>query len=104
MVENLPLEKLPLQCLPKKLDFLSIYLIKRVFLAKGFELLMSCHPHDHLALNSVRFEASKKVLFVHVPQGAAKLQTVKLFSFSKITYFILYIILSYENSATYENF
>ena len=43
-------------------------------------------------------------LLVHVPQGTAKLQAVKLFSFSKITYFFLYIKLSYENSVTYEHF
>ena len=34
-------------------------------------------------LNSVRLKASKKVLLVHVPQGGAKLQAVKLFSFFK---------------------
>ena len=71
------------QCLAKKLDFLSVYLIKRVFLAKGFELCKSCQPHDHLTPNSVRLEASKKVLVVHVPQGSAKFQAVKLFSFFK---------------------
>ena len=38
-----------------------------------------CSPHDNLASNIVRLEASKKVLLVHVPQGAAKLQAVKLF-------------------------
>ena len=32
----------------------------------------------------MRLEASKKVLFVHVPQGAAKLQAVKLLVFQKI--------------------
>ena len=38
---------------------------------------------EHLAPNSVRLEVSKKVLLVHVCQGAAKLQAVKLFSFFK---------------------
>ena len=38
----------------------------------------------------MRLEASKKVLLVHVPQGAAKLQAVKLFSFFK-NYIFLFI-------------
>ena len=67
----------------KKLDFFVFYLIKWVFLAEGFELLKSCHPYGHMAPNSVKLEASKKVLLIHVPQGAAKLQAVKLFSFFK---------------------
>ena len=50
-------------------------------------------PIVHLAPNSVRLEASKKVLFVHVPQGAAKLQAVKLFSFFKnCTFLFMYHI------------
>ena len=78
-----------LQWLAKKLVVWSIYLIKRVFLAKGFELLKSCQPHDHLAPNIVRLEAFKKALLVHVPQGTAKLQAVKLFSFFKNYIFLL---------------
>ena len=45
---------------------------------------MSCHPHGHLALNSVRLEDSKKVLLIYVPQGAAKLQAVKILVLEKI--------------------
>ena len=41
-------------------------------------------PHEHLAPNSARLEASKKVLNVHVPQGAAKLQAVKVLVLQKI--------------------
>ena len=52
----------------------------------------------------MRLEVSKKVLLVHLPQGAAKLQAVKLFHFSKIVHFFLCIIFSYENSTTYEHF
>ena len=52
----------------------------------------------------MRLEASKKALLVHVPQGAAKLQAVKLFQFSKIVHFCLCIIFSFENSTTYEHF
>ena len=44
---------------------------------------VSCYSHDHQAPNIMRLAASKKVLHIHVPQGAAKLQTVKLFSFFK---------------------
>ena len=68
------------QWLAKKLVIWSINLINLVFLSKVFEL---CHPHNQLAPNSVRLEASKKVLLVHMPQWAAKLQAVKLFSFFK---------------------
>ena len=46
----------------KKTGDLINYLINLVF-----ELQKSCHPHDHLAQNSVRLEASKKVLVVYVP-------------------------------------
>ena len=67
------------QCLAKKLDFLENPLIKWVFLAKDFELYKSCHRNEHLAPNSARLKVSKKVLLVHVCQGAAKLQAVKLF-------------------------
>ena len=41
-------------------------------------------PHEHLAPNSARLEASKKVLNVHVPQGAVKLQAVKVLILEKI--------------------
>ena len=37
-------------------------------------------PHDPLAPNSVRLEASKKVLVVHVTQEAAKLHDIKVYS------------------------
>ena len=70
----------------------------------GFELFKSCHPQDRLDPNSLRLEASKKVLLVHVPQGAAKLQAVKLFSFFKNCTFLFMYHISYENSATYEHF
>ena len=45
---------------------------------------MSCHSHDRLDPNSLRLEASKKVLLVHVPQWAAKLQAVKVLVSQKI--------------------
>ena len=93
--------KIKVQWLAKKFVISSIYLINLVFLTKVFELLKSCHPHDHLAPNSVRLEASKKVLLVHMPQGAAKLQAVKLIKFFKNCTFLF---VSYENSATYEHF
>ena len=48
------------------------------------------HSHDRLDPNSLRLETSKKVLLVHVPQGSAKLQAVKLFSFFK-NYIFLFI-------------
>ena len=41
-------------------------------------------PHDHLAPHSVRLEASKKVLLVHMPQGPAKLWAVKVLVLQKI--------------------
>ena len=41
-------------------------------------------PHEHLAPNSARLEASKKVLNVHMPQGAVKLQAVKVLVLKKI--------------------
>ena len=84
------LKLLYLQSCALVLEFCSIYLINLVFLTKVFELYKSCHPHDHLAPNSVRLEASKKALVVHVPQGAAKLQAVKLFSFFK-SYIFFYV-------------
>ena len=40
--------------------------------------------HDHQAPNSMRFEVSKKVLLVQVPQGAEKLQAVKVLVIRKI--------------------
>ena len=56
---------------------------------------VSCYSHDHQAPNIMRLAASKKVLHIHVPQGAAKLQTVKLFSFFKnyIFLFIYHIVI-----------
>ena len=41
-----------------------------------------------MAPNSVRLEASKKVLLVHVPQGAVKLQAVKVLVLKKSKVFI----------------
>ena len=82
----LPVSKY-VQYLEKNLAFWSIYLINWVFLAKGFEVLKPCHPHDHLAPNSVRFDASEMVLLVHVLQEAAKLQAVKLFFIFQRLYF-----------------
>ena len=73
-----------IQWLAKKLVIWSFYLIKLDFLAMGLELLMSFHPYYHLAPNDVRLEASKKLVFVHVPQGAAKLRAVKVLVFQKI--------------------
>ena len=75
-----------LQCLAKKnLDFLANPLIKWVFLATywfwALKVLLPPWPPGSI---SVRLEASKKVKLVHVPQGAAKLQTVKVLVFEKI--------------------
>ena len=81
---------------------LVISLIKQLFLSESFGSLKGL-PTPWPPCSSVRLEASKKVLLVHVPQETAKLQAFKLFAFFKITHF-LYIILSYENSATYEHF
>ena len=47
-------------------------------------------------LQTVRLEASKKVILVHVPQGAAKLQAVKVFVFEKIKCSQV-ALFSYEN-------
>ena len=66
------------QWLAKKLAVWAIYLIKWQCLTKDFEIKKSCYPHEHLAPNSARLEASKKVLNGHVPQGAVKLQAVKV--------------------------
>ena len=61
--------------------------------------LKYCYLLGSLAPNRTWLEVFKKVKHVLVSQETLKLQALKLFSFS-----FLYIILSYENSATYEQF
>ena len=73
--------------LAKKLVILVISFIKWRFSSEGFECQKSCHPHEHLTPNSGRLEASKKVLLVYKPQGAAKLRAVKFKE--KICFYII---------------
>ena len=94
---KLLIRRLSIHWLAKKLVIWAIYLINLVFLTKVFELLKSCHHHDHLAPNSMRLKVSKKVLLVHLFHGAAKLQAVKLFHFSKIVH---YFYVSYFHMKT----
>ena len=59
----------------------------------GFWALKVLPPPWSTGSRSVRLEASKKVLLVHMPQWAAKLQAVKLFSFFKnCTFLFMYHI------------
>ena len=53
---------------------------------KMFRNFTSSTPpfHDHLAPNSVRLEVIKKVLLVHLPQGAAKLHINKVLALEKM--------------------
>ena len=73
-----------IQCLAKKLVILPISLINWPFSSEDFKPQQPCYFREHLVPNSMRLEASKKVLLVHVPQGTAKLQAVKVLVLQKI--------------------
>ena len=71
----------------------------------GFKLYKPCHSREHLTPKTGRSEASKKVLVVHFPQGAAKLYNVKVLVFIQCRELLFYrspfYVLNCPNSQCY---